>query len=514
MLALPALVFLPIAGGLLAWAAGRVSPGGANRLPWLIALATLVVDAALLVMLSASPADTGGWRAHFDAPWIPNLGISLRFDMDGLSLIMLWLTVVIAVPCVALSRREAGDRPGLYQFLILTGIAGINGVFIATDLFLFLFFWELMLVPMFVLILIWGHEERARAAIKFFLFTQAGGLVMLVAILALVLVNARTTGTLTFDYFALATTAATSPAAPLLMLGFALAFAVKLPVMPLHLWLPETYVQSPTAASVLLSGILAKTGGYGLIRFVVLFFPGAAHHLAPLAMALGVAGILYCAWLAAAQTDLKRLIAYSSVSHLGFVLLGVFSGSAIGMEGAIVQMVAHGLSTGALFLIAGALEERLGTRDMREMGGLWARMPKLSAMGMVFAAASLGLPGMGNFIGEFLVLLAVWHVSHIMTFFAATGLILSSIYSLTMMTKVFYGPLKAGDRTPAMPDGPFGHLAFLGIATVLLLALGIYPQPIIDLSAPAPALQTASRATAATGLAFAVPVQSAGVSGQ
>jgi len=477
MFVLPALVLVPLIGGLLAWASDQV-----RRLPWAIALTTLAVEVVLLAMLTIMPHGSG-WRAHFDAPWIPSLGISVRFDLDGLSLVLLWLTMVVTLPCVLLASRDVQERSGLYHFLILAAVSGICGVFVATDLFLFFFFWELMLVPVYVMILIWGHADRARAGIKFFIFTQGGGLVMLLAILGLVMVHYRETGILTFNYFALAGSAATSALAPLLMLGFAVGFAVKLPVMPLHVWLPDTYEQAPTAGSVLLSGILAKTGGYGLIRFVVLLFPGAVSQLGPLAMALGVVGIVYCGWLASAQNDIKRLIAYSSISHLGFVLLGVFSGTTIGMEGAVVQMVAHGLSTSALFLIAGGLEERLHTRDMRRMGGLWASMPQMSGMGMVFAAASLGLPGMGNFIGEFLVMLSVWHVSHVMAFFAAIGLVLSAIYSLTMMTRVFFGPLPA-ERPSLLPDSSWPHLAVLGGAMVLLLALGVYPQPVLDMAMP------------------------------
>lgn len=308
---------------------------------------------------------------------------------------------------------------------------------------------------------------------------------MLLAILGLVVVNAQRTGVLTFDYFALSQTALISPVAPFLMAGFFIAFAVKLPMVPFHAWLPDTYTTSPTAGSILLSGVLAKTGGYGLIRFVVLLFPNSAAHIAPLAMTLGVVGILYCAWIAVAQDDIKRLIAYSSISHLGFILLGVFSGTRIGMEGAIVQMVAHGLSTGALFVIAGLLEDRLGTRDMARMGGLWPAMPQFSALAMFFAAASLGLPGLGNFVGEFLVLMGTWQVSATMAFFASAGLVLSSVYSLTLMLRVFYGPKK--QDVVVNPLGSFfiPHVAVLGVAALLLLALGVYPQPVLNFSTPA-----------------------------
>jgi NADH-quinone oxidoreductase subunit M len=492
MIALPALVLLPLAGGVAAWLAGRVST--ARQGPWGVAIATLMLMTALLLyvtwtVIARAPAGGGPWMAHFALPWIPALGIAVRFDLDGLGLVLLWLTAALSYPTVLLASREIGQGAGVFHMLLLATVAGVNGVFLATDLFLFFFFWELMLVPLYVLITGWGHEDRARAAIKFFLFTQGSGLLMLLSILGLAIAHFRQTGVLTFDYFALAGTVLSPDAALVLASGFAIAFAVKLPVVPLHVWLPDTHTQAPTAGSVLLAGVLLKTGGYGLIRFVVLLFPGAAAHLAPLAMALGVLGILYGAMLALMQDDLKRLIAYSSVSHLGFVLMGVFSGSALGMEGAVVQMLAHGLSTGALFVIAGALQDRLHTRDLRRMGGLWAVMPHLSSMGLVFAVASLGLPGLGNFVGEFLVLLATWRVSPLLAVLAAAGLVLSALYGLTMVGRAFLGPLPVdetpGSGTRGASDVGARHMAVLGGAVVLLIGLGLCPQPVLDLSLPA-----------------------------
>ncbi|MBB2172423.1 NADH-quinone oxidoreductase subunit M [Gluconacetobacter asukensis] len=488
-MALPALILLPAAGGLAAWLSDRDRQ--ASSLSWWVAITTILLQALLLLFITCTAGwGHGPWLAHFSVPWIPALGIAARMDMDGLSLVMLWLTTLLSFPCVILSARDVGERPGLFHLLLLATIAGINGVFLATDLFLFFFFWELMLVPMYVLILQWGHEDRRRAAIKFFLFTQGSGLLMLVAILGLVILHQHATGILTFDYFALADTPLMPTAAMVLMLGFFIAFAVKLPVVPLHVWLPDTHTQAPTAGSVLLAGILLKTGGYGLIRFVVLLFPEAAARFAPMALALGVAGILYGAWLSLAQDDIKRLIAYSSVSHLGFVLLGIFSGSPMGMRGAVVQMVAHGLSTGALFVIAGSLQDRLHTRDMRRMGGLWQALPHLSSVGLFFAIASLGLPGMGNFVGEFLTLLATWRVSPPMAILGTAGLVLSAVYSLTMVGRAFVGPPHAGQgATHAPPPADFGprQMTVLGLTMALLLVLGTYPQPVLDLSLPAPA---------------------------
>lgn len=479
MFALPALVALPFFGGLAAWLAGLRGPA---RTPWLVSLVTLVLQALLLVDLSATTSGPG-WRAHFAAPWVSMLGIDIRFDMDGVSLVLLWLNLLIAIPTVLLCTRNVTDRPGLYQFLLLATIAGVNGVFLSTDMFLFFCFWELMLLPLFGVLLIWGHADRARVTLKFFLFTQGSGLLMLLSILALAVINAHDTGVLTFNYFVLAQVAAHSFLAPTIMLGFLIAFAVKMPMLPFHVWQPDTYAESPTAASVLLAGILSKTGAYGMIRFVAQMFPAATAQIAPLMIALGVIGILYCAWLAVAQDDVKRVIAYSSISHLGYIVLGVFSGTVVGTEGAVIQMVAHGLSTGALFIIAGLVEERTGTRDMRRLGGLWPAMPQFSAFAMFFTAASLGLPGIGNFVGEFMTLLGAWQISHVATFFAAFGAVLSSVYALTMMKRIFYGPVTIeGSQPLGAPSTP--HLAVLGVATVLLLVLGFYPQPVLDLSTP------------------------------
>lgn len=482
MIALAALVVLPLAGGLLAWLADR--RGTAPHAAWFVSIGTIVLLTALLAVITWSGLRTQGpWLLHLSLPWVPALGIALRCDLDGLGLTLLWLTAVLTYPCVVMAARDVRDKAGLFHLLLLLAIAGVNGVFIATDLFLFFFFWELMLVPLYILVTLWGHEDRARAAIKFFLFTQGSGLLMLLSILGLVIAHFRQSGVLTFDYFALAGTALPPRLSLLLALGFFAAFAVKLPVVPLHVWLPDTHTQAPTAGSVLLAGVLLKTGGYGLIRFVLLLFPAASAQLAPVAMALGVAGILYGAVLALAQDDMKRLIAYSSVSHMGFVLLGLFSGSALGLQGAVVQMLAHGLSTGALFAIAGALQDRLHTRDLRSMGGLWAVIPQLSAMGLVFTVASLGLPGLGNFVGEFLVLLATWRVSPLLAGLAAAGLVLSALYGLTMLGRAFMGPLATQEARRIDDFGP-RDMAVLGGAVILLIALGLYPQPVADTARP------------------------------
>jgi NADH-quinone oxidoreductase subunit M len=476
---LPWLVLIPLIGGLLAWFGGRT---GADWPRW-IALAALLADLALaLVLWTAAPAAAGpdgAWLAAYDQPWSPPLGIRIHLGLDGLSLLLILLTLVLGILSVVTSWSEITDRSGFFHFNLMWTLAGIVGVFLALDLLLFFLFWELMLIPMYLLIALWGHEHRQAAAIKFFLFTQAGGLLMLVAILALAILAHQQTGVLTFDYFALARVSPGIPGARWLMLGFFLAFAVKLPAVPLHTWLPDAHTEAPTAGSVILAGLLLKTGAYGLLRFAVPLFPAASHAFAPVAMALGVLGIIYGAVLAFAQDDMKRLVAYTSVSHLGFVLLGIYAGNRLALLGAVMQMLAHGLSTGGLFIVVGALQERLHTRDMRRMGGLWAPMPRLAAIGLFLALASLGLPGLGDFVGEFLVLLGSFRAAPGFAVAATAGLVVSVIYALAMVQRAFHGETRA-----MAPDLTARHVAVMAVTMAGLVWFGVYPQPILDAATP------------------------------
>jgi NADH-quinone oxidoreductase subunit M len=307
---------------------------------------------------------------------------------------------------------------------------------------------------------------------------------MLVAIVGLVVLHGRATGTYTFDYTQLLATLSgpgiglSAAAAMSLMLGFFIAFAVKLPAVPFHNWLPDAHTEAPTAGSVILAALLLKTGAYGLIRFVVPLFPDAAHRFAPWAMLLGAVGIVYGAVVAFAQTDLKRLVAYTSVSHMGFVLLGVFAWNELALQGAIVTMVCHGLSTGALFIIVGMLYERLHTRDLERMGGLWAAVPRMGALAMVVVMASLGLPGLGNFIGEFLVLIGSYRAAPAPAIIATIGVVCATIYSLRIVQRVFHGARPEG--IPALTDLSARELVVLGALVVALVWIGLYPQPLIE----------------------------------
>jgi len=468
------LIVIPLAGGLLSW---LVRDRRAAWARWL-SLAALSADLVLALSLWTVPAGSERWIAELSWPWIPRFGISFHLGVDGLSLLMVVLTLFLGILSVLASWREVTERVGFFHFNLMWILAGILGVFLALDLFLFYFFWELMLVPMYLLIGIWGHEKRIYAAIKFFLFTQASGLLMLLAILGLVFVHHRGAGVITFDYLELLGTS-TGGAGIWLMLGFFIAFAVKLPAVPFHTWLPDAHTEAPTAGSVILAGLLLKTGAYGLLRFAVPLFPDAARQLAPAAMVLGAVGVLYGALLAFAQTDLKRLVAYTSVSHLGFVLLGIFAWNPLALEGAVMVMICHGLSTGALFILVGGLQERLHTRDLRQMGGFWAAAPRMGALAMFFAMASLGLPGLGNFVGEFLVLAGSFRVSVAITVAATLGLVGATVYSLWIIQHAFHGPLPEGR---SLPDLVPRELLIFASMVLVLVWLGLYPQPVLEMA--------------------------------
>jgi NADH-quinone oxidoreductase subunit M len=434
-----------------------------------IALACVLADFALMLAVWVS-----GAAPALDVPWMGQFGIHFQLAIDGLSLLLLLLTFFLGAIAVLASWREITYSIGFFHLNLLLVLAGVAGVFLARDLFLFYFAWELMLVPTYFLIAVWGQENRAHAALKYFIFTQLSGLLMLVAILSLYFLHHRETAVYTFSYAALLRTALPPGTEMWIMLGFFIAFAVKLPAVPFHTWLPDAQMQAPTAAN--LTGLLLEVGAYGMLRFLLPLLPHAARVFAPVAMALGVAGILYGALLAFSQTDFKRLLAYISVSHLGFVLLGIFAGTDLALEGALVAMISHGLSIGGLFLIAGGLRERTRTSELTRMGGLWATVPRLSGSALFFALAALGLPGLGDFIGEFLVLLGTWPRSIPLAAIAAAGIIASTVYAVRLVQVAFHGPNVHNWRLADLV--PREALA-IGCMAAILLWLGLYPQPVI-----------------------------------
>lgn len=470
------MIVILLAGGILCWLAGTQS---ATLSRW-TALLTVTADMLLacwLFWLYHEFPDKSSWFINYQTTWIPSMGVSFHVALDGLGMVLLLLTFFLGILAVLCSWNEIKEKTGFYFFNLLWTLAGISGVFVAMDLFLFYFCWEIMLIPMYLLIIIWGDSRRRYAAYKFFLFTQAGSLLMLLSILALYFIHGQQTGQYTFDYFELLRTTFSPQAAGWIMAGFMMAFLIKLPMVPFHNWLPDAHSEAPTAGSLILAGLLLKTGAYGIIRFVLPLFPEAAVSISWWAMLLGVIGILYGAFLAFSQTDIKRLIAYTSVSHMGFVLLGIFSFNEIAMQGVVMQMLTHGLSTGALFVMAGMLKERLHTRDITRMGGLWTSMPAMGGAAILFTMASSGLPMLGNFIAELFILLGTFNINVLFSVLASTGLILSALYGLRLLQKVFMGAIVV---TEPVRDLNTREMMIMAALSISIVALGLYPQPVID----------------------------------
>ncbi|MFQ3198277.1 MAG: NADH-quinone oxidoreductase subunit M [Paraglaciecola sp.] len=467
MVALSFLIWLPLLCGALAWFAEKKVQGSGNWVT-LVSLTAILLFSLYLGVLGTSSL-SWDWFARF------NIHFALLYD--GLALLLVVMTLALAILAVAVSWREIEQQRGFFHFNLMFSVAGIIGVFLAADLFLFFLFWEVMLLPMTALILIWGHENRRYAAIKFFIFTQASSLLMLVAIIALALQHQSQTGQLSFNIVQLQGLSLSSNLEFWLMLGFFIAFAVKLPMVPLHSWLPDAHTQAPTAGSVLLAGILLKTGAYGLIRIVLPLFPQATMDFAPVAVSLGVISIIYGALMAYSQTDFKRLVAYSSISHMGFVLLALFSWHEVALQGAILTIVAHGISSAALFSMAGIIQHRIHSRELANMGGMWASAPKMATFTLIFVMAGIGMPGMANFNGELLILLGSYQVFPVQTIIAALAIIGSAVYGLHLFQRAFQGPANT-----EVADLHMREVVYTSLLVVALLYFGLQPHLVLDLS--------------------------------
>mgnify|MGYP000085148319 CR=1 FL=1 len=460
------LIWWPILAGVISWFISKRSELACR---WFTQLSVLIT----LIWLFIVPF------VESQITWFSRFNIHFSVNLDGLSFLLITLTLLLTLLAISVSWQEIKDRVGFFHFNLMLTLAGINGVFLESDLFMFFFFWEAMLLPMTALIAIWGHENRRFAAIKFFIFTQASSLLMLISIIGLAYFHFRQFGQFSFDFNQLQSLSLSSTQEMWLMLGFFVAFAVKLPSIPFHTWLPDAHTQAPTAGSVLLAGILLKTGAYGLIRLILPLFPNASLEFAPVAATLGVISILYGALMAFSQSDFKRLVAYSSISHMGFILLAVYSWTEIGLNGAIVTMIAHGLSSAALFSLAGAMQFRVHSRDLNMMGGLWQSAPKMGVMVLIFVAAAVGIPGLANFVGEFLSLMGAVQTFPVLSAIAACGLIGSAIYGMHLFQSAFQGHPKR-----FIPDLNGREVAYTSFLVLSLLVLGLFPNHLLQVTEP------------------------------
>ena len=480
------MLFSPVVGILLLFFIGKEKSFLIKTVGIGASLLTFVISLAVYFQFDPASAQLQ-FVKH--AAWIQGLDISYEVGVDGVSLLLVMLTAFLTPIALLSSWDSITVRLKEYVIFILFLEIGMIGVFVATDLFLFYVFWEAMLIPMYFIIGIWGGPEKIYAAVKFFLYTMAGSLLMLIAILWL----GYYASTLPGGHFTtnLHTLYQIAPSAPhniqmWMFLAFALSFAIKVPLFPFHTWLPDAHVQAPTAGSVILAGVLLKMGTYGLLRFCLPLFPYASFEFTPLLSTLAVIGIIYGALVAMVQTDIKKLVAYSSVSHLGFVVLGIFSMTEEGIQGSMIQMVNHGLSTGALFLLVGMIYDRRHTRDISQFGGLARQLPFFAAFFMIVMLSSIGLPGLNGFVGEFLILLGSFKSAfigtHVYAAIAASGVILSAVYMLWMYQRVFFGKL-ANPANESLLDLSKRELCVLVPIVVFIVWIGVYPSTFLKSSA-------------------------------
>ena len=491
------LILLPVFGA-LAVIAHQMFWKQESQLKWVTFAITVVNFLISLVLLGPSATSSNGFYFEKNVPWISAINTNYHVGVDGLSLWLVLLTTFIMPISVISTWHAVEKRPtAFYAFMLLLESAMI-GVFVSLDLLVFYLFFEASLVPMFLLIGIWGGENRIYAAVKFFIFTAFGSLLMLAAIIAVYYAQAGVAGIGSFDYVTLTESiklgklAFTGTAGTLMFFAFALAFSIKVPLFPFHTWLPDAHTEAPTAGSVILAAILLKMGTYGLMRFNFNLFPGQSHEWAWLFIILAIIGIIYGALVAMVQPDMKRLVAYSSVAHMGFVILGMFSFTEWGMQGAVYQMLNHGVSTGALFLLVGFIYERRHTRAITEFGGLANVMPLYATLFVITTMSSIGLPFLNGFVGEFLIMLGMFKSSvlpaangtnwnYIATMLAGTGVIFAAVYLLWMVQRVFFGKVtNAKNRT--LTDLSWREIGLLAPLLFLMVFMGVYPRPFLDLS--------------------------------
>ncbi|HDY67267.1 MAG TPA: NADH-quinone oxidoreductase subunit M [Candidatus Scalindua sp.] len=467
--------FLPLMGAIWLLFINKGKEEKIRRIALVTAIGSFIISLPLFFNFNLN---THEFQFVEKVPWIKEFGISYYVGIDGISLFLFLLTSFLTVISI-LASWTIKDRIKEYMISMLVLETGMLGVFISLDLFLFFVFWEVMLIPMYLLIGVWGGPRRVYAAIKFFIYTMAGSVLMLVAIISLYFMNYKATGEYTFDLVKIYELDIPMGAQFWLFLAFFFAFAIKVPMFPFHTWLPDAHVEAPTAASVILAGVLLKMGTYGFVRFSLPLFPYASHQFVPIIAWLAIVGIIYGALVAMVQEDLKKLVAYSSVSHLGFVMLGIFVFNIQGMEGGILMMVNHGLSTGALFLLVGMLYERRHTRMIADFGGLTKVMPIFAVFFMIITLSSVGLPGMNGFVGEFLVLVGTFKSNILYATLATTGVILAVCYMLWMFKRVMFNKL-TNPENQKLKDLNKREWAILLPIAILVFWIGIYPKPLIS----------------------------------
>jgi NADH-quinone oxidoreductase subunit M len=467
-------ILLPLAGAVVI---GFLGAERDKPIRWVALASSLLTFLVTVVVYAGLRADAPGMQFVEIHPWIASPPIDYHLGVDGLSALLILLTGFLMPLCVLVSWTGITKRVKEFFIFLLALETGMIGVFASLDLVLFFVFWEVMLIPMYFLIGIWGHERRIYAAVKFILYTMVGSALMFAGIIYLYSVTG------TFDLVRIVATFTNSSALPpsterWLFLAFFIAFAIKVPLFPFHTWLPDAHVEAPTAGSVILAGVLLKMGTYGMLRFCLPLFPRASREFAPLIIALAIIGIIYGALVAMVQPDLKKLVAYSSVAHLGFCVLGIFVLNTQGMEGAIYQMFSHGVSTGGLFMLVGLLYERRHTRLIREFGGLATSLPVYSTFFLIVTLASLGLPMLNGFVGEFLIIVGSFRERALYAALAAVGVVLAAVYLLWMYQRVFLGEI-TNDKNKSLPDCSALEKFILVTVVIVILAMGIYPQPFL-----------------------------------
>ena len=465
---------IPLAGAVALLLVGNADGRRNGLIRWLTLIASLATFAVTVALWVGFDPATSDFQFVERRSWIPAFGIDYFIGVDGISLFLVVLTGFLTPVALLSSWGSIERKVKEFSIFMLVLEAAMVGVFISLDLFLFYVFWDAMLIPMYFLIGVWGYDRRIYAAIKFMLYTMAGSVLMLVAILGLAYLHSAATGSYSFDLLKLYALDIAPQTQMWFFLAFTVAFAIKVPLFPFHTWLPDAHVEAPTAGSVILAGVLLKMGTYGLLRFSFPLFPDAAAYFAPWLALLAVIGIIYGALLAMVQPDMKKLVAYSSVSHLGFVVLGICAMNAQGVQGAVFQMLAHGVSTGGLFLIVGMLSDRRHTRLISDYGGLKAVMPRLTAAFMIITLASIGLPGLNGFVGEFLILLGAFRWDPRFAVVAGLGVILSAIYMLWMFQRVFYGDVRHAENA-TLPDLLPREWASVVPLCAAALVMGIFP---------------------------------------